>query len=68
MSWENLMTTNDKSRWTGGNSAKDVARVERWRALDDHGVSVGPAFDRIPDFADIPFLQESRATMKARKR
>jgi 5-formyltetrahydrofolate cyclo-ligase len=49
------VSTNEKSRWAGRNSVKDVVRVETWRALDDRGVSIGPAFDRIPNFvgADV---------------
>ncbi len=44
------MATSERSRWAGRNSAKDVVRAKVWRALDDGGVSVGPAFDRIPNF------------------
>ncbi len=44
------MTTNERSRWAGRNSVKDVVRAEVWRSLDEHGVSVGPVFDRIPNF------------------
>ncbi len=44
------MTATEKSRWAGRNSVKDVARAEVWRSLEDQGVSVGPVFDRIPNF------------------
>lgn len=44
------MSTTETSRWAGRNGAKDLVRVETWRALDEHGVGVGPAFDRIPNF------------------
>lgn len=38
------------SRWAGRNSAKDVVRVDVWRALAAAGENVGPSFDRIPNF------------------
>ena len=38
------------SRWAGRNSAKDVVRGEIWAQLVAAGVSVGPSFDRIPNF------------------
>lgn len=44
------MATDGRSRWAGRNSVKDVVRAETWRMLEDEGVSVGPAFDRIPNF------------------
>ena len=44
------MSTNERSRWAGRNSVKDIVRVETWRALEHHGVSIGPVFDRIPNF------------------
>src|ERR1700761_3373152 len=44
------MTMTEKSRWAGRNSVKDVVRAEVWSALEYHGVSVGPVFDRIPNF------------------
>ncbi|HEY1942234.1 MAG TPA: 5-formyltetrahydrofolate cyclo-ligase [Roseiarcus sp.] len=44
------MTTTEKSRWAGRNTVKDVVRAEVWSALEYHGVSVGPVFDRIPNF------------------
>lgn len=37
-------------RWAGRNSAKDVVRAEVWRNLGEHGVSIGPTFDHIPNF------------------
>jgi 5-formyltetrahydrofolate cyclo-ligase len=44
------MNADSQSRWAGRNSVKDVVRRETWRALDDHGVSIGAAFDHIPNF------------------
>jgi 5-formyltetrahydrofolate cyclo-ligase len=44
------MTTNETSRWAGRNGAKDLARANVWRALEEAGVSLGPVFDRIPNF------------------
>ncbi len=44
------MNADSQSRWAGRNSVKDVIRSATWRALDEHGVSVGPSFDHIPNF------------------
>ena len=38
------------SRWAARNSAKAAVRNRVWSRLVETGVSVGPAFDRIPNF------------------
>jgi 5-formyltetrahydrofolate cyclo-ligase len=45
-----MTTATARSRWAGRNSVKDVVRADVWGALKDAGVSVGPVFDRIPNF------------------
>jgi 5-formyltetrahydrofolate cyclo-ligase len=45
-----MTATTERSRWAGRNSAKDVVRADVWGGLEDAGVSVGPVFDRIPNF------------------
>jgi 5-formyltetrahydrofolate cyclo-ligase len=44
-----------ESRWAGRNQAKTAVRNRVWERLVATGVSVGPAFDRIPNFvgADV---------------
>jgi 5-formyltetrahydrofolate cyclo-ligase len=46
---------NGDSRWAGRNSAKTEVRKRVWSRLDADGVSIGPAFDHIPNFvgADV---------------
>ncbi len=40
----------EQGRWAGRNIAKDVVRNRVWKALDDNGVSIGPAWSMIPNF------------------
>ena len=40
-----------EARWAGRNTAKDALRREIWSALEGTGLAVGPAADRIPNFA-----------------
>ena len=40
----------DKSRWASRNPAKAALRERVWARLVAEGVSIGPAFDRIPNF------------------
>jgi 5-formyltetrahydrofolate cyclo-ligase len=42
--------TEGQSRWAGRNEAKAAVRNRVWERLVATGVSVGPAFDRIPNF------------------
>ena len=44
------MSDDGSSRWAGRNSAKAAVRSRVWSRLVETGVSVGPAFDRIPNF------------------
>jgi len=46
---------NSDSRWAARNSAKTKVRERVWDRLAAEGVSIGPAFDRIPNFvgADV---------------
>src|SRR5208282_5888424 len=54
-STERSAMAGDVSRWGGRNPAKSVLRNRVWERLVAEGVSVGPAFDRIPNFvgADV---------------
>ena len=45
------MTERSDSRWAGRNRAKAAVRDRIWKRLVDANVNVGPAFDRIPNFA-----------------
>lgn len=40
-----------QGRWAGRNPGKDVVRHDIWRALEEAGVAVGPAWSMIPNFA-----------------
>jgi len=40
----------EDARWAGRNTDKDVLRHQIWSALEDNGISVGPANSRIPNF------------------
>jgi hypothetical protein len=91
------MSDHGDSRWARRNGAKATVRNRVWDSLVESGVSVGPAFDRIPNFAteleliatntsfpqpqgvawdkvradqfaDIPFLNALRRSIKSRKR
>lgn len=57
-------------RWAGRHTVKDALRTERWQALIDLGVNVGPVWSRIPNFvgADTAawHLGKSEAWAKAR--
>ena len=44
------MPDSGHSRWAGRNGAKAAVRSRVWGRLTETGVSVGPAFDRIPNF------------------
>ena len=41
----------DKARWAGRNSEKDMLRSEIWGRLEETAVNVGPVWSRIPNFA-----------------
>jgi 5-formyltetrahydrofolate cyclo-ligase len=44
------MSDEGSSRWSGRNTVKAAARNRVWSRLVESGFSVGPAFDRIPNF------------------
>jgi 5-formyltetrahydrofolate cyclo-ligase len=56
------------SRWAGRNSAKDVVRGEIWAQLVAAGVSVGPSFDRIPNFVGADMAAKRLSELDAWKR
>jgi 5-formyltetrahydrofolate cyclo-ligase len=64
------MAEHGDSRWAGRNGAKAAVRDQVWKRLVETQVSVGPAFDRIPNFvgADIAAkrLSELEAWRRAR--
>ena len=41
----------EQGRWAGRNPAKDVIRHDIWRQLEAEGVTIGPAWSMIPNFA-----------------
>ena len=62
------MAANERSRWAGRNSEKDVVRAEVWRSLESEGVSVGPTFDRIPNFVGADAAAKRLSELDAWKR
>ncbi len=45
------MSSQASSKWGMRNSVKDSVRKEVWHSLEDGGVSIGPTYDHIPNFA-----------------
>jgi 5-formyltetrahydrofolate cyclo-ligase len=45
-----MMSDHSDSRWAGRNGVKATVRNRVWGSIVERGVSVGPAFDRIPNF------------------
>jgi 5-formyltetrahydrofolate cyclo-ligase len=62
------MNADSQSRWAGRNSVKDVVRGATWRALDEHGVSIGPAFDHIPNFVGADMAAKRLSELEEWKR
>jgi 5-formyltetrahydrofolate cyclo-ligase len=56
------------SRWAGRNSAKDVVRADIWGALVEHGLNVGPSFDRIPNFVGADMAAKRLSELEEWKR
>jgi len=56
------------SRWAGRNSAKDIVRGDIWTELVAAGVSVGPSFDRIPNFVGADMAAKRLSELDAWKR
>ena len=46
-----MSETDDKARWAGRNSQKDILRSSIWSTLEETAVNVGPVWSRIPNFA-----------------
>jgi 5-formyltetrahydrofolate cyclo-ligase len=44
-------TKGQSGRWAGRNPGKDLVRHDIWRALEEAGVAIGPAWSMIPNFA-----------------
>src|SRR5208283_154856 len=58
----------DESRWAGRNPAKAAVRARVWERLVANGVSVGPAFDRIPNFVGADVAAKRLGELDAWKR
>jgi 5-formyltetrahydrofolate cyclo-ligase len=58
----------DGSRWAARNSAKAAVRKRVWSRLVETGVSVGPAFDRIPNFVGADAAAQKLSALEQWKR
>ncbi|SIQ37569.1 5-formyltetrahydrofolate cyclo-ligase [Rhizobium sp. RU35A] len=62
------MPEEQKGRWAGRNAGKDAVRNRIWAALEENGVSVGPAWSVIPNFVGADTAAWRLAQTQAWKR
>ncbi len=62
------MAEHGDSRWAGRNGAKAVVRVRVWKSLVEAQISVGPAFDRIPNFVGADLAAKKLSELDEWKR
>src|SRR5260370_37868536 len=62
------MSEQSDSRWAGRNTVKATVRNRVWSSLVESGVSVGPAFDRIPNFVGADLAAKKLSELDEWKR